>query len=85
MGSATQVATQVERQIPGSSNFDEIIRKILDFCAEPKSTKEISDHLGFKERKSTSRYLKPLIEQGRVAMMIADKPNSSKQKYITIK
>ena len=82
---ATQVATQVERQNPGTSNFDEIIRKILDFCAEPKSTKEISDHLGFKERKSTSRYLKPLIEQGRIAMMIPDKPNSSKQKYITIK
>ena len=81
----TQVTTQVEKQNPGTSNFDEIIRKILDFCVEPKSAKEISDHLGFKERKSTSRYLKPLIEEGRLAMMIPDKPNSSKQKYITIK
>ena len=76
----TQVATQViERQL----NDTEI--KILDFCLEPKSTKELAKLLQFKERKSVSKYLTVLLREGRIAMTIPDKPNSSKQKYITIK
>lgn len=77
---ATQVATQViERQL------NDIEVKILDFCFEPKSTKELAELLKFKERKSVSRYLTVLLREGRIAMTIPDKPNSSKQKYITIK
>ena len=76
----TQVATQViERQL----NDTEI--KILDFCLEPKSTKELAKLLQFKGRKSVSKYLTVLLREGRIAMTIPDKPNSSKQKYITIK
>ena len=76
----TQVATQViERQL------NDIEVKILDFCFEPKSTKELAELLEFKERKSVSRYLTVLLREGRIAMTIPNKPNSSKQKYITIK
>ena len=89
LGSATQVDTQVdtqvEDQISGSLKSDGIKQKILDFCINPKSIKEISEYLGFKERKSTSKYLKQLLESGMIAMTIPDKPNSSKQKYVTIK
>ena len=77
LGSATQVGNIEE--------MDEISKKILIFCSEPKSTKEITEYLGFRERKSTSRYLRMLLQNGRIAMMIPNKPNSSKQKYITIK
>ena len=59
--------------------------RILAFCSTPRTIHEIMDMLGFKERKSVRKYLKPLVEQGRVAMTLPDKPKSKKQKYITIK
>lgn len=33
------------------------------FCEKPKSTKDITEYLGFKERKSTARYLKKLFAE----------------------
>ena len=81
LGNTTQVATQVGTM----EKMDEISKKIFAFCIEPKSTKEITEYLEFKERKSTSRYLRMLLQNGRIAMMIPNKPNSSKQKYVTIK
>ena len=58
---------------------------ILEFCVTPKTVLEIADMLGLKEKKSARRHIKPLVEQGRLAMTIPDKPNSKNQKYITIK
>lgn len=84
LGSATQDNTQVTTQVKVSA-IKEKQKLILDFCSEPKNIKEICEYLGFKERKSTSKYLKPLLESGRIVMTIPDKPNSSKQKYVTIK
>mgnify|MGYP002624794892 CR=1 FL=1 len=80
----TQVATQVTTQVVDEA-IQEYENRILEYCLEPKTKKEIADVLGFKERKSVSKYLTPLLEQGRIAMTLPDKPNSSKQKYITIK
>ena len=62
-----------------------VTEKILKFCNEPKGIWEIADYLGYKDKKTVRKYLNPLIRQGSVAMTIPDKPNSSKQKYITIK
>lgn len=81
LGSDTQVIPPVKTMVES----DEISRRIIRFCAEPKSTKEITEYLGFKERKSTAKHLKNLLQSGRLAMTIPDKPNSSKQKYIAIK
>ena len=58
---------------------------ILEFCVTPKNALEIADMIGLKEKKSARRHIKPLVEQGRLAMTITDKPNSKNQKYITIK
>ena len=80
----TQVATQDNTQVSAAESSDKL-KQILDFCAEPKSVKEISEYLGFKERKSTSKYLKQLLESGRIAMTIPEKPNSKNQKYVTTK
>lgn len=85
LGSNTQVDTQVTTQVDTMGELDDISKKILTFCNKPKSAKEITEYLGFKERKSTSRYLRILLQKGRIAMTIPTKPNSSKQKYITIK
>ena len=60
-------------------------RRILEFCVTPKSILEITELLGLKEKKSARRHIKPLVEQGRLAMTLPDKPNSKNQKYVTIK
>ena len=57
--------------------------KLLDFCSTPKSRREIMDYMGLVNRKHfVAHYLKPLLETGRLAMTIPDKPNSKNQKYI---
>ena len=59
--------------------------KILEYCNEPHGILEIAAHLGYKEKKTVRKYLTPLLEQGRIAMTVPEKPNSRLQKYITIK
>ena len=59
--------------------------QILEFCVSPRNILEIADLLGLKEKKSVRRHIRPLIDQGRFAMTLPDKPNSKNQKYITIK
>ena len=52
----------------------------MGFCVTAKNTHEIADHLGIKGRKNVRKYLNPLIEQGRIARTIPDKPKSRLQK-----
>ena len=59
--------------------------KILSFCRELKSISEILKMLGYTDKRTVRKYLNPLIEQGRVAMTVPDKPNSKNQKYVTLK
>lgn len=59
--------------------------KILVFCEIPKSVLEIAEYLGYKDKRSIRKRIYPLLEQGRIAMTVPDKPNSRLQKYITIK
>ena len=59
--------------------------RILEFCVNPRSVIEIAEMLGLKEKKSARRHIKPLVEQGRLAMTLPEKPNSRHQKYITIR
>ena len=92
-GKNTPVDTPVEgRNAPDKStitivkNFDlhsDKEEKILLFCMEPKGILEIMDFLGYKEKKSVRKLLRPLLEMGRIAMTVPDKPNSKNQKYIT--
>ena len=59
--------------------------KILAFCATAKNILEIAEYLRYKDKKTVRKYLNPLIEQGRIARTIPDKPNSRLQKYVRIR
>ena len=59
--------------------------EIISFCTTAKSILEIAEYLGYKDKRSVRKYLNPLIEKGRIAMMIPDKTNSRFQKYVTIR
>ncbi len=78
-GKNTPVATSV-----GAEKTSTAMR-ILEYCNEPRGITDIASYLGYKEKKSVRKHLQPLLEQGRIAMTIPEKPNSRLQKYITIK
>ena len=66
-----------------SSAMDDVQEKILSFCAEPKSRKEIMDFVGVHRRATFyDHYLLPLLSSEKLAMTLPDKPNSPKQKYV---
>lgn len=58
--------------------------KILEYCNIPRSRQEILDHLGLNDRKSLMVHINKLIDQGRIAMTVPDKPSSKNQKYVAI-
>ena len=69
-----------------TQNYDvSIEEKVLQFCSEAKSIIEICDYLRFKDRRTVRKIINPLLELGRLAMTVPDKPNSRNQKYIAIK
>ena len=59
--------------------------KIVEFCKEPKSRKEIAEFLEIKTTTYAYRkYILPLLEEGRLGMTIPDIPASRNQKYYKI-
>ena len=77
---------KVNQVLDETQNYDvSIEEKALQFCSEAKSIIEICDYLGFKDRRTVRKIINPLLELGRLAMTLPDKPNSRNQKYIAIK
>ena len=59
--------------------------KIVEFCKEPKSRKEIAEFLEIKTTTyAYSKYILPLLEERRLGMTIPDIPASRNQKYYKI-
>ncbi|MFH0753185.1 MAG: RNA-binding domain-containing protein [Candidatus Omnitrophota bacterium] len=57
---------------------------VVRFCLEPRSLKEIMEHLGLKNRVYVFKdYVSPLVDDGLVTLTISDKPKSPRQKYFT--
>ena len=59
-----------------------IVNMIVEYCREARSTQEILAHLGLKDRKNLMGYIQTLLEEGRIARTIPDKPTSRNQKYV---
>lgn len=63
-------------------NLNEMIKKIILYCQEPKSAIQIMSELNYKNIKRFRRdYIKPLVEKGILKMTNPDKPTSKNQKY----
>ena len=83
---STQVGTQVDTLTKTNAGEASVEQKILSLCEMPHSKAEIAEYLGYKSLKSlTQHYIRPLLDAGKLAMTIPDKPNSRLQKYITIR
>ena len=61
----------------------DVTKMILEFCANPRSKREICEHLGFNNLTYFTRtYLNPLLETKKLLRTIPDKPSSKNQKYV---
>ena len=64
------------RQLPS------VQKDIIQFCAIPRTAKEIMDHIGYyNNSKYMTTYVRPLLEMGYLEMTEPDKPQSKNQKY----
>ena len=80
MKSGPKASDQVSDQVAS----DAVVEKILEFCKTARTKKEISEHIGYKNLTYMTRtYIKPLLESGKLAYTIPEKPQSRLQKYIT--
>jgi ATP-dependent DNA helicase RecG len=56
--------------------------ELVDFCRTPRSRQEICDFLGIKTPfYAIKQYVQPLIDSGKIKLLIPDVPGSHKQKY----
>lgn len=56
---------------------------LLRFCAVPRSRQEIAAFLGIKSVSYAMKtYVSPLVKQGRLRLLLPEKPRSPKQKYV---
>ena len=88
LGGNAQVNAQVNAPVTvpvHDKTLTDIGERILAFCIEPKGILEIASFLKYEDKRTVRKYLNPLLESGKLARTIPEKPNSSKQKYITIK
>lgn len=70
------VTPQVTEQVTG------VILKLVAFCVEPKTRKELMVHLDIKHREYfCSTILARALQRGLIEATIPDKPQSSLQKY----
>lgn len=61
-------------------------RGILDFCATPRSIREMLEFLCLRDRENfMDKHLHPLMEAGALAMTDPGSPSSPRQRYVTIK
>lgn len=65
-----------------SYQADSVEERLLAFCAVPRSRQEIIAFLGFSRYYSMSKIVQPLIDDGKIALTLPDKPKSSKQRYV---
>ena len=86
---SSQILPQDYEQKPSEENHPMLTRtakKVLQYCTEPRSRKDIMAYLGLSDRKYlNTQVLRPLIHSGKLLMTIPEKPNSRNQRYITKK
>ena len=73
---------QDKEQVKEQDKEQATIQDLIQFCSIPRSRKEMQEFMGLTGRRNFSeRYIKPLLNAGKIEMTIPDKPNSKNQKY----
>lgn len=79
---ATVSSVREEQEQYNGQQAYSIEERLIEFCTVPRSRQEIIDFLGFSRYYSMSKIVQPLIDDGKIALTLPDKPKSSKQRYV---
>lgn len=61
-------------------------RQVVSFCSVPRSSNEIMAHIGVtRQTRTVNLYINELVKAGELRLLIPEKPNSPKQRYISVK
>ena len=87
-GSAAQRTNPAAVRMNGKPGFSSdkasIREEILSYCFVPRSRQEITDRIGKKSSQYIiRRYVMPLVEEGKMAVTLPEKPRSKWQKFYT--
>lgn len=64
---------------------DKGIQDLLEFCAQPRTKIEIAEYMGVKTLYYImKKYVNPLLQSGKMAMTLPEKPQSKLQRYYTV-
>ena len=84
-GTAQKTAQKEETTAQKTAQKEERINALLEYCKEPRDRDEMMKFLGIKHRTTfRSDYLNPLLDEGKIAMTIPDKPRSKNQKFYSV-
>lgn len=79
--SDTQSDTQKEEQ---NTVMSDILIKVLNYCKEPKTTREIREYLGISSKRYVAyEIIRPLINEGKLNYTNQKSINARNQKYVT--
>ena len=71
----------IETEVNSSANKN-LKNGLIEFCKTPRTKEEIAKEFGLDSiYYMMTRYIKPLIEEGILALVLPDKPRSKNQKY----
>lgn len=71
-----------KREFAVSEALPDAMQQILFYCERPRSRTEIADYIGIDSPYYVvSKYIRPLLEMGRLKMTLPETPKSKNQKY----
>ena len=77
------LGSSTNSNVANKSLTEDDLKKLVDFCSEPKSRQEMMDYMSLSSRAHFSKYhIKPLIKANRLVMTEPDNPRSPSQKYV---
>ncbi len=80
------IRTMAIAKIKIGEQVSDRVKRILLYCIEPKTKREICGHFGYSSQTFfTKKYLSQLLDDGLLKMTIPEKANSRNQKYQTVK
>jgi predicted HTH transcriptional regulator len=84
--STTRFYFPTPQATPQATPQEDKLKKIVTFCKEARSMKEIMQYFGLKDKNNFRvKYLNILLNSGEIELTIPDKPKSPNQKYIATK
>jgi len=80
----TEKPTDKKHHKAEKKDIAELDETILAFCRQPKSAREILNHIGYSYHSyNIAKFIRPLVEQGHLTLTNPEVPNDKRQKYIT--